>query len=86
MTCTRWIFGKRVPNSIIAIVNDNIITYDSIANQINKDTTKAQKLALVNQQIDIALQKEKIQELGIAFKGEFLRSALHNFIELITGV
>jgi hypothetical protein len=33
-----------VPNSIIAIVNDNIITYSSIANQINKDTTKARRV------------------------------------------
>jgi peptidyl-prolyl cis-trans isomerase SurA len=65
-------------NSIIAIVNDSIITYDSIANQINKDTTKAQKLALVNQQIDIVLQKEKIQELGIRPKPETIDAMLVN--------
>ena len=65
-------------NSIIAIVNDSIITYDSIADQINKDTTKAQKLALVNQQIDIVLQKEKIQELGISPKPETIDAMLVN--------
>jgi peptidyl-prolyl cis-trans isomerase SurA len=70
-----------VPNSIIAIVNDNIITYDSIANQINKDTTKAQKLALVNQQIDIALQKEKIQELGIKPKPVIIDAMLVKIAE-----
>ncbi len=70
-----------VPNSIIAIVNDNIITYSSIANQINKDTTKAQKLALVNQQIDMALQKEKIQELGIKPKPVIIDAMLVKIAE-----
>ena len=70
-----------VPNSIIAIVNDSIITYDSIANQINKDTTKAQKLALVNQQIDMALQKEKIQELGIKPKPVIIDAMLVKIAE-----
>ena len=70
-----------VPNSIIAIVNDSIITYSSIANQINKDTTKAQKLALVNQQIDIALQKEKIQELGIKPKPVIIDAMLVKIAE-----
>jgi len=67
-----------VSNSIIAIVNDSVITYDSITDQINKDTTKTQKLALIDQQIDIALQKEKIQALGIKPKSETLNAMLEN--------
>lgn len=47
-------------NSIFAIVSNNIITYNSIVDQINKNTnaTKEQKLALVNQKINIVLQKK----------------------------
>lgn len=66
------------PNSIIAVVNDNIITYDSIAEQINKNTTKEEKLTLINQQIDMLLQKEKIQKLGIQPKPEDVNATLLN--------
>ncbi len=65
-------------NSIIAIVNDTVITYDSIKDQVSKNTTKEQKLALINQQIDIALQKEKIQELNIEPKPEVINEILVN--------
>ncbi len=66
------------PNSIVAVVNDNVITYDSIAAQINKNTTKEEKLALINQQIDKLLQKEKIQALGIKPKPETINAMLLN--------
>lgn len=66
------------PNSIIAVVNDNVITYDSIAEQINKNTTKEEKLTLINQQIDKLLQKEKIQELNIKPNPETVNAVLLN--------
>lgn len=64
------------PNSIIAVVNDSVITMDSISTQINKETTTGQKLALVERQIDIALQKEKIQALGIKPKAKAINKVL----------
>ncbi|NYT26666.1 hypothetical protein [Candidatus Thiodubiliella endoseptemdiera] len=66
------------PNSIIAIVNDTVITMDSISAKINKKTTVKQKIALVQQQIDIALQKEKIQTLGITLKADAVNKVLDN--------
>lgn len=66
------------PNSIIAVVNNNVITYDSIAKQINKNTTKEEKLTLINQQIDRLLQKEKIQELNIKPNPETVNAVLLN--------
>lgn len=50
------------PNSIVAIVNDELITYDAIAVKAN---SKAAKLAAVNHQIDTVLQMDKVTQLGI---------------------
>ncbi|KAA0446180.1 MAG: hypothetical protein FXV79_00575 [Candidatus Thioglobus sp.] len=56
------------PNSIIAIVNDSVITLDSISDQIDEKTSLERKIALIIWQIDITLQKEKIHKLGIVPK------------------
>lgn len=66
------------PNSIIAIVNDDVITFNSISNDIKEETTKEQKLALVNRQIDLNLQLQKIKELGIRPKKSSINTALNN--------
>ncbi|WXT99861.1 MAG: Chaperone SurA [Catillopecten margaritatus gill symbiont] len=66
------------PNSIIAIVNDSVITMDNISTNINKETTREEKIALVERQINIELQKEKIQALGITPKSEIISKALEN--------
>ncbi len=66
------------PNSIIAIVNDDVITFNSISNEIKKETTKEQKLALVNRQIDLNLQLQKIKELGIKPNKSSINTALNN--------
>ncbi|MBC8494097.1 MAG: peptidylprolyl isomerase [Candidatus Thioglobus sp.] len=50
------------PNSIVAIVNDELITYDAITITSN---AKAAKLAAVNHQIDTLLQMDKVVQLGI---------------------
>ena len=65
-----------VPNSIIAVINDTVITMDDINTQIDKNATTEQKLALIEQEIDIELQKEKIQTLGIKPKLEIINIAL----------
>ncbi|HIC40536.1 MAG TPA: peptidylprolyl isomerase [Piscirickettsiaceae bacterium] len=67
-----------VPNTIIAIVNDELITLDTISNDIEPSSTKAQKMALVDHQIDLVLQLEKIQEFGIKPKLSSINTMLSN--------
>ena len=67
-----------VPNTIIAIVNDELITLDTISNDIEPSSTKAQKMALVDHQIDLVLQLEKIQEFGIKPKLSSINRMLSN--------
>ena len=66
------------PNSIIAIVNDELITFDTISSELKPSTTKAQKLALVDRQIDLVLQLEQIQKFGIKPKLSSINTALSN--------
>ncbi len=65
------------PNSIIAIVNDELVTYDTIANDINNAQTTKQKLVLVNKQVDLVLKLEKIKELGLEPKPESVNAMLN---------
>mgnify|MGYP001428183205 CR=1 FL=1 len=52
-------------NSIIAIVNKNIITYNSIENLILNANTKEDKIKIVSKKIDNILQLKKIEELNL---------------------
>lgn len=61
------------PNSIIAIVNDKLVTYDVISAE---STSRAAKLATVNQQIDVILQIDKAAQLGIEPKASAVNSML----------
>lgn len=61
------------PNSILAIVNDDLVTYDAISNEIQ---SKAVKLVAVNQQIDVILQMDKAVQLGIEPKASAINSML----------
>ena len=66
------------PNSIIALVNDDIITFDAIANDIKPEQSKEQKLALVEEQIDLALKRQQIKQIGIEAKSGAINNALNN--------
>ena len=66
------------PNSIIAIVNDEIITFDTISGEIKPSFTKAQKIELVDNQIDLMLQLEKIKIFGIKPKLSSVNTMLSN--------
>jgi len=66
------------PNSIIAIVNDEIITFDTISDEIKPSFTKAQKIKLVDRQIDLALQLVKIEKFGIKPKLSSVNTMLSN--------
>ena len=53
-------------NSIIAIVNDEVITLQSIEQQLNDANSFNEKIDIVEQQIEIALQMSKVRELGLS--------------------
>ena len=53
-------------NSIIAIVNEDLITLQSIEQQLNDANSLNEKIDIVEQQIEIALQMSKVRELGLS--------------------
>ena len=52
-------------NTIIAIVNDEAITLQSIEQQLNDADSLDEKIDIVEQKIDITLQMIKLRELGL---------------------
>ncbi len=52
-------------NSIIAIVNEEVITLQSIEQPLNDANSFNEKIDIVEQQIEIALQMIKLRELGL---------------------
>ena len=63
-------------NTILAIVNNEVITTESFQNQLNIASTFDQKMDLLSQQIDISLQIETVKKLGIEPKNEEINGAL----------
>ena len=53
-------------NSIIAIVNDEVITLKSIEQQLNDANSFNEKIDIVEQQIEISLQLSKVREFGLS--------------------
>ena len=53
-------------NTIIAIVNDEAITIQSIEQQLNDANSLDEKIDIVDQQIDITLQISKVIEVGLS--------------------
>ena len=52
-------------NSIIAIVNEEVITLQSIEQKLNDANSLNEKIDIVEQQIEIALQMSEARELGL---------------------
>ena len=52
-------------NSIIAIVNEDVITLQSIEQQLNDANSFNEKIDIVEKQIEIALQMSKVRKLGL---------------------
>ena len=52
-------------NSIIAIVNEEVITLQSIEQQLNDANSLNEKIDIVEQQIDITLQMSKVRDFAI---------------------
>ncbi len=61
-------------NSIVAIVDDELVTYDTIGVENN---SKAAKLAAVNRQIDNILKMRKVKQLGIEPKAQAINNMLN---------
>jgi len=53
-------------NSIIAIVNDEVITLQSIEQQLNDANSLKEKIDIIEQQIEISLQVSKVREFGLS--------------------
>lgn len=65
-----------VPNSIIAIVNDKVITFDTVSQDIKPNSTEEFKMQLVNHQIDLALQLQEIKKIGLEPKAASINATL----------
>ena len=52
-------------NSIVAIVNEDVITLQSIEQQLNDANSFNEKIDIVEKQIEIALQMSKVRNLGL---------------------
>ena len=63
-------------NTILAIVNNKVITTESFQNQLNIANTFDQKMELLSQQIDISLQIDMVKKLGIEPENEEINGAL----------
>ena len=63
-------------NTILAIVNNEVITTGSFQNQLNIANSFDEKIELLNQQIDISLQIDMVKKFGIAPKNEEVNGAL----------
>ena len=63
-------------NTILAIVNNKVITTESFQKQLNIANTFDHKMELLSQQIDISLQIDMVKKLGIEPKNEEINGAL----------
>jgi parvulin-like peptidyl-prolyl isomerase len=66
------------PNSIIAVVNDDLITLSAIDGEFNENTTHAQKKQLLDKQISLLLRLQKGKEMGVVVTPSEINTALNN--------
>ena len=63
-------------NTVIAIVNNSVITYNSIETNVLNSSTNEHKVGVVNKKIDSILQLQKAKELNAeASKSDILPGA-----------
>ncbi|MBE8190144.1 MAG: peptidylprolyl isomerase [Candidatus Thioglobus sp.] len=62
---------------MLAIVDEEVITSDAIAQTLTPTATKAQKLALLNQKIDLVLQLKHIKKIGLTPKPQSIQLMLN---------
>ena len=64
-------------NSIIAIVNEEVITLQSLEQQLNDSSSLNEKIDIVEQQIGITLQMIKVRELDLSPSQEDINGVLN---------
>jgi peptidyl-prolyl cis-trans isomerase SurA len=74
-------------NAIVAIVNEDVITLDSIEWQLNVASSYDEKIDIISQQIDLLLQLNIAKELGIKpqnneIDGALIQLAINNSISI----
>ena len=67
-------------NSIIAIVNEEVITLQSLEQQLNDSNSLNEKIGIVEQQIDITLQMMKVRELNLNPSQEDINGVLNQLV------
>ncbi len=63
-------------NTIVAIVNEDVITLDSIERQLNVASSYDEKIDIVSRQVDLLLQLDVAKKLGIEPQNEEVEGAL----------
>ena len=63
-------------NTIVAIVNEDVITLDSIERQLNVASSYDEKIDIVSRQVDLLLQLDVAKKLGIKPQNEEVEGAL----------
>ena len=58
-------FGNIESNSIVAIVNENIITSQSIKTQLDQASSPSKKISLINDRIDLVLQLDLVKKYNL---------------------
>jgi len=64
-------------NSIIAVANEEVITLQSIEQQLNDANSFNEKIDIVEQQIEITLQMSKVKELDLSPSHEIINGVLN---------
>ncbi len=67
-------------NTIVAIVNEDVITLDSIEWQLNVASSYDEKIDIVSRQVDLLLQLDVAKKLGIEPQNEEVEGALMQFL------
>ena len=63
-------------NTVVAVVNEDVITLDSVELQLDVTSTLDKKIEIVSRQIDLLLQLNAANELGIEPQNEEVKGAL----------
>jgi len=63
-------------NTIVAVVNEDVITLDSVEWQLNVASTYDERMGILSRQVDLLLQLNIAEELGIEPQNEEVEGAL----------
>ena len=70
--------GKDTKNSIVALVNKNIITSQSFQSRLDEASTIDEKILIINEKIDLVLQEELINKMSLNASAQEIKNALEH--------